>query len=147
MIFFGIDFIFNSIFIPKSYLFLLNVTLKKPFISIIIGLIIDNIIYHTIYLNTLIIILLILINKLFKINSFFKYYLINMFNLITYYFLINYLFNSFNLNFFLIILILNSFFWTICYILKEQDILLIGDNHGRYRNYFKKKQKGRKKTL
>ena len=113
----------------SSYFFLIApiFTSKKDWLKIIlIGLIIDNVILNTYFVNTAIFIVIFLINKhIFKFysRSFFNYFLVANFNFIFYYFILSAIYH-FDLMLFVNAYFLNTAFLICSYNLCKKYIKL-----------------------
>jgi len=118
--------IYNYTF-SKSYFFLLNIFDKSLLYNIMIGLIIDLFITHTLFFTTLYLIIVWILKTKLKINfhNFYVFYLFNILNIISYYLIFSFLYN-FNISSILNILLINSLFIIYCYIKDNKDIKLIG---------------------
>ncbi len=132
MIFLGLDFIMSFFSFSPTYFVLLNMVLtpKKNWGAIIIlGLILDLIVFQSFFLNTLILIIVFIIYKISHITklNLFNYLLsltiiyfmyVGILGLIKHYsiiYIINFSFKNYGIN---------VLFYLLCYKLVEKDILL-----------------------
>ena len=109
MIYLLIDILVYNYTIYPSYFFLTNLNNKSLLYNIIIAFILD------------------FIKKLVKKNNnFFSYICLNMFFVITYYLILTSIFSYIDLKTFLLLIIINGIFNSICYIRDKTSINLIG---------------------
>ena len=108
----------------KSFFFLTNINNKSLVYNISVGLFIDLFIIHSIFLNTLFMIIFYLLHKYIKLNYYnvINYYLFNMLMVFIYYIVFASVYNFRWI--FLNIFVINSIFILISYIKNSKDIKL-----------------------
>lgn len=101
MILFILDGLIYNLTTYNTYLILLNLSKKKYFSLIIIGLILDLIIFDTYIKNTIVMVLLIIINKYiinFDLKNIINYLSINILNFIIYFILSSFVTFNFSMS-------------------------------------------------
>ena len=120
--------IYNYTSLPSLF-FIINLN-DHDYLKILgVGLFLDLIVLRTLFLNTIFLTGVYLLRKYYlkiNLNNFLIYYFFNLIVMLIYYLVMNLVFNYINLNYLLLIILINSIGIFISYKLKKTSIDLIG---------------------